>query len=200
MTAKEYFNYYGDCFGALLRKAFNKKEILVFLSYQPEKITSDYNQVKADTKLLFAKYTYVETIERNFVRRRMYNDGDYADGFHSHLIMRESDYLKIEKELTGVINIDGRVVYDLEELTEKYLAKQTIDMYPRLLPTLNKSPLVIEVIETIQEKVITPLKRKIILFNNTVSKAITKIKRFIILPLLKLNNMVKILIRVNDTT
>lgn len=129
---KQYFREWLDKY---IRILFNVNDVLVFVTYQPPKPEWSSTKVIEHTNQLFGGVKHVVVIEQTFEKSNMYNYADYIDGYHSHLIMTESDYDSIKHELTGH-DIVAKVVYDLEGL-KYYLTKQAGDTHNWTLPILN---------------------------------------------------------------
>ncbi len=146
LSVIQFNGYFKDWLNSLVRKTFSGETDLYFITYQPHELTLLSNEVKAHTKALFGNVKYVEVIEQTFIENKVYNTGNYIDGYHSHLIVKESDYKKIAHTLTE-FDIKAKWVYDLTGLKE-YLSKQAGGTRNRILPTRNVPPPTIEIIVT----------------------------------------------------
>jgi hypothetical protein len=129
---KQHFREWLDKY---IRDLFNINDVLVFVTYQPPKPEWSSAKVIEHTQELFGGVKHVTVIEQTFEKSNMYNYADYIDGYHSHLIMTESDYDSIKHQLVGH-DIVAKAVYNLEGL-KYYLTKQAGDTYNRGLPLQN---------------------------------------------------------------
>lgn len=146
LTAKQFNGYFKDWLNSQVRKTFICETDLYFITYQPHELTLLSDDVKVHTKALFGSIKYVEVIEQTFIENKVYNTGNYSDGYHSHLIVTVSDYKKIAQTLTE-FDIKAKWIYDLTGLKE-YLSKQAGATRNRILPTRNVPPPTIENIIT----------------------------------------------------
>ena len=167
LTDSEYHGVYQDTFDVLVKNTFVTNDILVFLTYQPEVLTLDSNQVTGHTHQLLCQFPYLEVLEQNFKYNNLYNYGEYIDGFHSHIIIRECDYKRLSKQQLSGLDIVAKVVWDLDRLINKYLSKQAGQTRSRLLPT-SHIPRVS--FETISEKInhVTKIKTSKVLVTKVI--------------------------------
>ncbi len=198
LTSNEFNGYCKDVLKVLMKNTFSPEDELLFVTYQPQKLTLTANEVREYTNKLFYRYKYVEVIEQTFKSKKglRYNYGAYINGYHSHLLIKKSDYNKIKEHLEG-INIVDKVIYDLDGLTERYLVKQAGITYNRLLPTNNiPTPQLSEVgeiaIKTVAEQIVKQVKI-------TVLKAFQRIKDGIVLLMFFINKIDSIHMFIDDT-
>lgn len=196
LTPKEYYNYFNDCLTSLISRTFSNDKALVFLSYQPTEHTLDPAHVMEDTNVLFHQNRYIEVIERTFKTSRLYNDGGYTDGFHSHIIMTEAEYNIIKDQISD-LDIVAKLVYNLNGLIN-YLSKQAGTTYHRLLPKRN-IPIGPGPGKIIVEKVITPLKKRLVMLYKAIHNTISKINTFIVKPIYTVTMTVKRFLQDNDS-
>jgi hypothetical protein len=123
LTPSEFRGVYLDVLKSDIKEAFNTGELLLFVTYQPLTTTFDPKEVSDFTFERLSGFNYIEVLEQNFETSRMKNNGKYSDGYHSHILLKESDFDTVKNDLKG-FNIKEKTVYDLDRLTEKYLIKQ----------------------------------------------------------------------------
>lgn len=131
-TNKEFYGYFKDNLKSKVDAYFDSKN-LVFVSYQPVKLTLLPGHVSDQTKSIFRELTYVEVLEENYKVNKRYNYSNYIGGYHSHLICNADVFEKI-KDKYNLKNIVFKYVYDIEGLVI-YLSKQAFRN--RILPTLH---------------------------------------------------------------
>jgi hypothetical protein len=158
LTEQEYNWYFSDYLNSLVRKTFCKEDgLLFFVRYQPDYREYDHKIIQETTKELFGRFKYVEVIEQTFERRVLFGDGDYVNAFHSHVIMKESDYITIEDELIeSGIDVEPKPVWGLQKLTG-YLRKQAGMRPHRILPIQN---IPVKPIEKNEDKKVAQEKEK----------------------------------------
>src|ERR1700756_499190 len=135
-TDSEYHEYFKDILRCTIKKVFNKNDRMLFVTYQPIELTLDSKEVAEQTNRMLNEFKYIEVLEQTYSVRRIYNDSGYIDGYHSHILIKESDFDTVKSKLQG-FDIVEKVVYDIERLTERYLSKQAGMSYIRILPTCN---------------------------------------------------------------
>jgi|GEM_PF-5051272 hypothetical protein len=190
-TPKEFNDSFKDVLSSLIRKTFDPKDQLLFVTYQPDILTLDPSQVRQDTSQMLARIRYVEVIEQTFKTSNKYNNSGYIDGYHSHLLIREADYNKVKDRFQG-LDVVVKVVYDLAGLATRYLSKQAGVCHDRIPPT-NHIPMVkLEPMEVKAEK--RPIR--IILKPITASQSIPVSQR-IVKRFIRFNKLFRIL-RHND--
>lgn len=177
----QFRQYFREWLDKYIRNLFNVNDVLVFVTYQPPKPEWSSAKVIEHTQQLFGAVRHITVIEQTFKKSNMYNYADYIDGYHSHLVMTESDYDSIKHQLVGH-DIVAKVVYNLDGL-KYYLTKQSGDTYNRTLPILNipiAQPLPLETITTMVavecEVNLEPAAEPV--FHNVLRKCKTQ-KRFI---------------------
>ena len=131
----QFKQYFREWLEKYIRDTFNVNDVLIFITYQPPKPEWSSEKIIERTQQLFDGVKHVVVIEQTFEKSNMYNYADYIDGYHSHLIMTESDYDSVKHQLAGH-DIVTKVVYDLDGL-KYYLTKQAGDTYNMTLPILN---------------------------------------------------------------
>ncbi len=138
LSTKEYKGYFTDYLEYLVRNTFDVKDRLMFVTYQPTELTLLDAEVIEHTKYLFGDLNYVEVLEQTFVSSGLLKSGHLADGYHSHLLIRESDYLLIKNKIDSLgLNIIAKFTYNLEGLISDYLIKQAGTTHLRKLPIKN---------------------------------------------------------------
>ena len=198
LTSIEFNGYCKDVLKVLMKNTFSPEDELLFVTYQPQKLTLTANEVKEYTYKLFYRYKYVEVIEQTFKSKKglRYNYGAYINGYHSHVLIKKSDYYKIKENLEG-FNFVDKVVYDLDGLTERYLVKQAGITYNRLLPTNNiPTPQLSEGKEITTKTVTAQIVRQVKL---TVLKPFQRIKNGIVLLMCFINKIDSIHMFIDDT-
>ena len=144
LSNSEYRYYFNDILNYLVRKTFEPNERLMFVTYQPKELTLDFKIVAEHTYNLFGAFNYVEVLEQTYLAKNILKMGHLINGYHSHILIRESDYLIVEPKLKGLkLNIVSKFTYNLSGLTDGYLLKQAGVTYNRVLPTQN-IPTIIE--------------------------------------------------------
>lgn len=128
-TDTEFYTYFQDVLASQIKKTCKSTD-LVFLTLQPQQLYLNSKTLSEHTATLFNKMNYVEVREQNFKVSKRYDVSDYIDGWHSHLILEETDYEKRKGALVGY-DIKVKPIYDLPRLI-MYLAKQAVRN--RLLP------------------------------------------------------------------
>lgn len=123
LTPFEFRWLYSDILKCNIKETFNPGEFLLFVTYQPSTTTFDPKEVSKFTFEKLCGFRYIEVLEQNFETSRMKNNGKYSDGFHSHILISESDFDTIKNDLKG-FNIKEKTVYNIDGLTERYLIKQ----------------------------------------------------------------------------
>ncbi len=113
LTSSELYGVFQDEFNRIVKHAFNVNDILLFVTYQPDTLTLDYNNVTGHTHQLFKQFPYLEVLEQNFRYNNLYNYGEYIDGYHSHIIMRERDYYSLPKDQLKGLDIVEKVIWDI---------------------------------------------------------------------------------------
>lgn len=176
----QFKQYFREWLNKYIRDTFNVNDVLMFVTWQPPKPQWSSVKVIEHSQQLFGGVKNVTVIEQTFEKSNMYNYADYIDGYHSHLIMTESDYGIIKHELKGH-DVVAKVVYDLEGL-KYYLTKQAGDTYNRTLPMLNIPISQPQPLETITTVVVVKYLTKLVapampVFQN-VSKTYRISKRF----------------------
>jgi hypothetical protein len=130
LTDKEYHESYTDGLRFLIKQTFGTcKDVMAFITYQPTVKTYHPEIVSDFTKNLFRKYAYVEVIENTYQYNGKRNGSEYDGTYHSHIIMRLSDYQEVERKLGPGLGlkrraIESKVVWGLKGLAEAYLPKQ----------------------------------------------------------------------------
>ncbi len=132
-SPQEFREYFTDILNSYVRTTFDKDEVLIFVTYTPYELTLNHKEVSDKTAELFKGCKYVEVLEQNFKTSKRYNYSEYIDGFHSHLIMRASDFKLVQSKLKSY-NIVGKVIYDFDNLINVYLRKQAGATRNRLFP------------------------------------------------------------------
>ncbi|HRG57492.1 MAG TPA: hypothetical protein PK323_00960 [Bacteroidia bacterium] len=122
-TAREYNGHFSDLLNSFINRVFKPDDVLLFVTYQPNNLTFDPNEVSKVTKHFFGDYAYVEVLEQTFKKSNRYNYSNYIDGYHSHFFIKQSDYKLVENQLKD-LDIQAKIVYDRFGLTERYLIKQ----------------------------------------------------------------------------
>ncbi len=150
LTNSEYRGVFQDRFNRIVRNTFEVNDVLLFVTYQPKKLTLDYHEVTGHTHQLLKTFPYLEVLEQNFKYNNLYNYGEYVDGYHSHIIIKEGDYHRLSEQQLDGIDIVAKVVWDLERLINEYLSKQAGQTYHRLLP---ESHIPISSAETVSETI-----------------------------------------------
>jgi hypothetical protein len=133
-SPQEFREYFTDVFNSHVRTTFDKDDVLMFITYTPCELTLNHKEVSDKTAELFNGFKYIEVLEQNFKTNKVYNYSEYIDGFHSHILIRESDYKLIKSKLKNY-DILAKLVYDLNNLINVYLRKQAGATNNRLLPT-----------------------------------------------------------------
>lgn len=123
----------------------------MFVTYTPCELTLNYKEVSDKTAELFNQFKYIEVLEQNFQTNKVYNYSEYIDGFHSHILIRESDYKLIKSKLKNY-DIVAKLAYDLNNLINVYLRKQAGATNNRLLPTKHAPLPEIEPTSSLSEK------------------------------------------------
>lgn len=138
LSASEYKGYYTDYLGYLVRNTFDANDRLTFVTYQPSELTLSANEVIEHTKYLFGDLPYVEVIEQTYVNSSLLKCGHLVDGYHSHLLIKESDYLTIKNKIDSLnLNILDKFTYNLDGLINRYFIKQAGTSRQRILPIKN---------------------------------------------------------------
>lgn len=138
LSAKEYKGYFTDYLEYLVRNTFDIIDRLMFVTYQPTELTLSDTDVVEHTKYLFGDLPYVEVLEQTFVSSGLLKCGHLIDGYHSHLLIRESDYLAIKNKIDSLgLNIVAKFTYNLDGLISDYLIKQAGTTHLRKLPIQN---------------------------------------------------------------
>ncbi len=135
-TPSEFNEHFKDVLECYVKKLFKPKDILLFVTYQPHSLEFDPNAVLDVTKHFFGSYPFVEVLEQTFKTSNRYNYSNYIDGYHSHLIIKESDYDLVKDQLKD-LDIVTKVIYDLEGLIKRYLSKQAGIFNDRKDPIIN---------------------------------------------------------------
>lgn len=179
-TPYQFKQYFREWLDKYIRDTFNVNDILVFVTYQPPQPEWSSAKVIEHTQQLFGSLKYVAVIEQTYEKSNMYNYADYIDGYHSHLIMTESDYDSIKHDLTEH-DIVANVVFDLDGL-KYYLTKQAGDRYNRTLPILNipiakHTPIETQTMVVVVTGVVNVVKAPVLVFHNVLKVKVQK--RFI---------------------
>jgi hypothetical protein len=122
-TAREYNGRFSDLLNSYVNRVFKPDDVLLFVTYQPNDLTFDPNEVSKVTKHYFGDYAYVEVLEQTFKTSNRYNYSNYIDGYHSHFFIKLCDYKLVENQLK-YLDIKPKIVYDRIGLIERYLIKQ----------------------------------------------------------------------------
>lgn len=163
LSNSEYRYYFNDILNYLVRKTFEPNERLMFVTYQPKELTLDFKIVAEHTHNLFGVFNYVEVLEQTYLTNNLLKSGHLIDGFHSHILMRESDYIDIKDDLKSLgVNVVGKFTYDLAGLTDGYLLKQAGVTYNRVLPTQNTPTIIKQELEQEQISKVKPTKTLIL--------------------------------------
>ncbi len=134
---KQYCEYFKDVLRCDIKR-YLRTEDLYFVTFQPNGLILNLDEIKSQTKLLFGSANYVEIIEQTFKVSNRYNTANYIDGWHSHLIMSKKEFSLMKESLKG-FDIVGKDVYDLNGLVN-YLTKQFVRTKTMPFVNVTKAP------------------------------------------------------------
>jgi hypothetical protein len=195
-TPYEYYNYFKEYLWSLLKRTFNINDVLVFVTYQPRQITYLPNEVREQTKQLFGAFPYVEVIEQTYEKKKTKRYGKFVGSYHSHILIRKSDYETIEHQLRH-LDIVAEKVYNFDRLKEWYLVKQAGQTPDRILPTQN---IPIPLPQLIEETTTVQVIKKTVLKLKQVVNLVIKILHYAqISSEIRINKIKVALMYVNDT-
>ena len=187
-TPQQFNEHFKAVLNSLINKTFSANEELLFVTYQPDELVLSNVELAAHTHELFGSIKYVQVIEQTFLHSKVYNSGNYINGFHSHLIVSQSEYATIETQLQQY-DIVAKVVYDIDGLANRYLAKQAGVTINRLLPTVNiPTPKAQPIVEP-----------EIIVLAVPKPKFVLQTKSFIANVLIRINKIIGYLQFIDDT-
>jgi len=212
LPLEKYRKVFGDYLEYYVRNTFNSdKRGLLFVTYQPKGIRLNPMDVIEKTKELFGRFAYVEVIEQTYKISNLHKVAGFINGYHSHILIKESDYKTIEDQLKG-LDIKAVRIWGLDGIYN-YLSKQAGLVHTRILPIQNLPALINEsdnvatenIQQPIEDNVKNELERTLVnkglrVFHATVIKVISGIKKFLIKPFIAVFNIATRRIRINDTS